>query len=150
MEQFDPEVAARVWQRVQGQREPEARGEDLRPLMQTVQELAAAYRRLAGQTSGRSRELLRRLHEGQMANLACLKGLQTLRGGPIPKGNILPPGKEGAGKTLERCYHRSRRLAGEYTARSTEMEFGGVFYEMAERERRLCALAAEAIGEMGR
>lgn len=148
MEQLDPEMAARVWQRVQGRQEPV--GEDLRPLMQTVQELAAAYRRLAGQTSGRSRELLRRLHEGQMANLACLRGIQILRGGPMPKGNTLPMGKEGTGKALEKCYHRSRRLAGEYTARSTEMEFGGVFYEMAERERKQCALAAEAIGEMGR
>lgn len=148
MEQFDPEVAARVWQRVQGRQEAEPAGEDLRLLMQTEMELAAVYRRLAGQASGRSRELLRRLYEGEMANLACLKGIQTLRGGQMPKGNTLPGGKEGAGKALEKCYHRTRRLAGEYTARSAEAEFGAVFYTMAERERELCALAAEVIGEM--
>lgn len=149
MEQFDPAVEQQVWQRVMGKPGPML-GEDLRPLMQMVQELAAVYRRLAGQSTGRSRELLRRLQEGEMANLACLKGIQTLRGGPMPKGNPLPGDREGAGKALEKCYHRSRRLTGEYTARSAEPEFGGVFYEMAERERRLCALAAEAIGVLGK
>ena len=150
MEQFDPEAAARVWQRVQGRQEPGPVGEDLRPLMQAVQELAAVYRRLLGQASGRNKDLLRRLVEGETANLACLKGIQTLRGGQMPKGNPLPGGNEPGRKALEKCYHRTRRLAGEYTARSAEPEFGAVFYAMAERERELCALAAEAIGEMRR
>lgn len=149
MEQFDGAMEERVWQRVLGQPGPEPSGEDLRPLMQQLQEQLGAYKKLWSQASGRSRELLRRLQEGERENLACLKGIQTLRGGPMPKGNPLSGGREPAEKTLERCYHRSRRLMAEYTARSAGAEFGGVYHVMAERQRVLCALTAEVLGELG-
>ena len=146
MEHIDPEMARRVWQRVQGQSEPVATGEDLRPLMCTVQELAAVYRKLWANSSGRSKELLKRLQQAEAANYACLKGIQSLRGGRPPKGNLPPMANEPAEKALEKCYHRTRRLMAEFTARSAESEFGAVFYAMGERERELCAILMELVG----
>ena len=148
MERLDGAMEERVWQRVLGQPGPEPAGDDLRPLMQQVQEQMGGYKKLWSQASGRSRELLHRLQEGERENFACLKGIQILRHGPVTKSKPLPGVREPAGKILEWCYHRSRRLMGEYTARSAGSEFGAVFYVMAERQRMLCALAAEALGEL--
>ena len=149
MERLDGTMEERIWQRVLGQPGPEQMGEDLRPLMQQVQEQMGAYKKMWSQASGRSRELLRRLQEGERENFACLRGIQLLRNAPAPKGDLLPGGGGPARKILERCYHRSRRLMGEYTARSASSEFGAVFYGMAERQRMLCALVAETLGELG-
>ncbi len=148
MAQFDSAKAARVWQRVQDT--PKSQAEDLRPLIQEVQSLAAVYRQVSAQTSGRIKGLLATLHEDALRDMAALKGLQHLRGGLLPRANALPGNSSPAVKALEKCYHRSRRLAGEYTARSVDPEWGMVFAVLADRARVNCALTAEIIGELAR
>lgn len=147
METWDRGMEERVWQRVLGERREEPRGEDLRPWLQTAQELAAVYRRLHRDASGRSRELLRRLLEGETANAACLKGMLALGGGQPGKGTVFAPAGEPWGKALEKCYHRTRRAMTEYTARSAGGEFGEVFRHMADREREHCAMVMELLGD---
>lgn len=146
MEQWDRGMEERVWQRVMG-RPGEAQGsDDLRPLLQTALELAAVYRRLHRDAAGKNRELLIRLHEGEMANAACMKGMMLLRGSQPGKGNVLPSAGEPWARALEKCYHRTRRQLVEYTARSAGAEFGEVFRHMADREQELGALVVELLG----
>ena len=56
------------------------------------------------------------------------------------------PGREELGKTLERCYHRSRRCMTEYLARSADVEFGVVFEKLAKREGEHCFLITKLLG----
>ena len=148
MAQFDPMVEAQVWQRVMAKPNGERLSEDLKPLILSARELAAAYRQLAKTSSGRQRELLRKLHEREMANIACLKGIHMLSGGGAVKTNPLPAPNESAAKLLEKCYYRSCRALTEYTARSAGGEFGEVYRHMADRQREQCALVAELLGSL--
>lgn len=144
------ELEQRVWQRVLAQQGPEMERMDLRPMMLEALETAETYRRLMAKAAGREKEILRRLYEGEMANISCLKGMSALSGTPVEKLKPLPGSKEPGRKGLERCYHRSRRALTEYTARSAESEFGVVFHRMAERERDLCGMVAELLGGLGK
>ena len=144
MEGFDPKVERQVWQRVLGNAE-QPRG-DLRALLLAAMEAAAVYRKLAGGASGRNREKLRRLYDGQMETAACLRGIGRLSGaGDARAVNISTPA-EPIGKALEKRYHCTRRALTEYTARTVDGEFGAVFQRLADIQREQCVLLAELLG----
>ncbi|MBQ8833468.1 MAG: hypothetical protein IJ001_12755 [Oscillospiraceae bacterium] len=137
----------KVWQRVFAG--PGGQGPmELRPLIRWAAESAAVYRGLM--TGGKHRELLRKLYEEELANLACLRGMAILSGGAQETPGKLSIGREPAEKALEKCYHRTRRAMVEYTARSAEPEYGAVFRTLADRAQEQCALIAQLIGTLGR
>jgi hypothetical protein len=112
-------------------------------------ELAAVYRTLVAQFTGRQQEQARRLYLGEKANAQTLAGIGLLSRQPAEALKLWQPGKEAPGKVLERCYHRTRRCMTEYLARSAEAEFGSVFRLMADREGEHCAVIAELLGSLG-
>ncbi len=144
MEGFDSGKEQQVWQRVIAPAMPE-RG-DLRTLILSAQESAAAYKALTGLLTGSARERARRLWEQEQESVACLRGLQRLAGGPAAKARALPGPQGPAAKLLERGYHRARRAMTEYTARSTDPEFGVVFQELAHRAQENCIILAALLG----
>ena len=148
MDKQDWSMEQQVWQRVQAHRE-EAPKNDLRQLQREALELAQVYQNLSRQLTGKQQALAKRLHEGEKANAAALAGLGKLSrtGGESIK--LWQPGKENTQKTLEKCYHRTRRSMAEYMARSAEGEFGVVFEKMAKRSGEHCALIAELLGNLG-
>ena len=145
MDRPERQAEQAIWERVT-QRAEASRGEDLRTLLLACMELTGAYRHLAGQFSGKARERIQQLREGEVTNLACLKGIAILSG---QGGELLkiwnPTGKPGT-KLLEKCYHRTRRSMIEYMARTADGEYGTVFQKMADREAQHCAWLAELIG----
>ena len=147
MDKQDWDVEQQVWQRVRANRE-EAPGNDLRQLQREAMELAAVYRGLLSQLTGRQRERIVKLHQGERANAAALAGIGMLSRQNREQLKLWQPGREEPGKQLERCYHRTRRCMTEYMARSAEAEFGVVFDGMAKRSAEHCALIAELLGEM--
>ena len=134
----------RVWQRVMAA--PGDSREDLRPLMHPAAENAMEYYALTKRATGKTREALQKLYDRARVNLNCLRGLQSMRFGTAGKSAPQPSSGENLRKTLEKCYHRTRRAIMEYTARSAEPEFGAVFAVMADRERENIALIAELLG----
>ena len=144
MENVDKAMESRVWQRVLSG--PGESSEDLRPLMHAASENAMDYWHLLCRATGRQKEALQQLYDRARVNVNCLRGLQGLRFGSAGKLTPLPPSGDPMRKTLERCYHRTRRAMTEYTARSAEPEFGAVFLVMAGRERDNAALIAELLG----
>ena len=148
MDKQDWRMEQQVWQRVRSSRE-EAPKNDLRQLQREALELAQVYQNLSHQLTGKQQALAKRLQEGEKANAAALAGLGKLSrtGGEGIK--LWQPGKENASKTLEKCYHRTRRSMAEYMARSAEGEFGVVFEKMAKRSGEHCALIAELLGSLG-
>lgn len=145
MENWNPDAEQQVWQRVFARPGEEVRA-DQRGLLLAAMELAASYRYLAGVLTGKAREQAKQLYEGEKENLLCLKGIGILSGRKEEVLKIWNPPKEPAAKLLEKCYHRTRRCAMEYTARSAEVEFGIVFQKMADREGQHCVILAELLG----
>ncbi len=147
MEKYDLETERQVWQRVNACRE-ELPKNDLRQLQREAMELAAVYRSVSSRMTGRPRELIMKLYQGEKANASALAGMGQLsrQGGEQLK--LWQPGQEDPGKMLERCYHRTRRCVAEYLARSADGEFGVVFEKLAKREGEHCGLIAEVLGSM--
>lgn len=145
MEEFGKQD--QVWQRVFARQEAVA-GDDLRAMELAVLELMAVYRSLAGKLTGKPRERVQRLYEGEQAVLSALKGVALLsgRGGELLKP--WNPQKEPTAKLLGNCYHKTRRCMTEYMARSAEPEFGVVFQKLAQRSGEHCALIAELLGTL--
>ena len=150
MEQIDPNVEAEVWQRVMGQQQTQREREDIRPLMLSAMEAASLYRHLSGVLTGKGKERMKTLHQGAMANLACLKGIQAMSGGGNGKLTAMPIPKAPVRRMLETGYHRARHLMAEYMGRSVDGEFGVLFQRMADREREHVVTLAEILGELGR
>jgi len=147
MDKQDWSTEQQVWQRVRASREEEPKN-DLRQLQREAMELAAVYRMLASQMTGRQREQIMKLQRGEQANAATLAGIGVLSRQNGEQIKLWQPGKEDAKKLMERCYHRTRRCMTEYLARSAETEFGTVFDRMAKRAGEHCALLAEVLGSL--
>ena len=145
MDKQEWNMEQQVWQRVCSGRE-EVQQNDLRQLQREAMELAAVYRNLISQMTGKQQSLLRRLHLGEKANAAALAGIRKLsrQGGESMK--LWQPGREDPKHLLERCYHRTRRNMTEYLARSAEGEFGVIYEKLANREKEHCCLLAEVLG----
>lgn len=134
-----------VWQRVQASREEPPKN-DLRQLQREAMELAAIYRSLASRLSGKQQEYANILYKGERANGAALAGIGVLSHEAGENLKLWQPGKEDTQRTLQRCYHRTRRCMTEYMARSAEMEFGIVFEKLARREAEHCLILAQLLG----
>lgn len=145
MEKFDPARERRVWQRVNAQ---QPQREDLRPLVLLAQEAAGDFRFLAGQLKGPAAEQAKRLYEGAQETVACLKGMELLRSGANRRQQPLPQSQGNVRRVLERSYHRARKLAGEYTARSGDSECGMVFMALAQREQDNAMRLAALLGKL--
>ena len=143
----DRNLEERVWQRVRPAQEA-VPGNDPRQLQREAMELAASYRGLMGQFAGRQQELERRLYLGEKSNAQMLAGIGVLAGRQGEALKLWQPGKEQPGKTLEKCYHRTRRCMTEYMARSADGEYGMVFRSLADREEEHCAVIAELLGSL--
>jgi hypothetical protein len=144
----DRKLEAQVWQRVRASAEEPPRN-DLRQMQREAMELAAAYRTLVAQFTGRQQEQARRLYLGEKANAQALAGIGILSRLEGEAVKLWQPGKEPARKVLERCYHRTRRCMTEYLSRSADGEYGAVFRNMADREGEHCAVIAELLGSLG-
>lgn len=134
-----------VWQRVfAGQSSPPPR--ELEQLVWECADLAARYGLLMERSSGKQRELLRQLREGEQANLAALLGILRLARRAMAPPTPLAGKREPPARVLEGCWHRTRRCLVEYAARAAEPEFGPVFRSLADREAEHCALLVRLLG----
>lgn len=147
MEELDPQLQKRVWQRVMSRDMPPLGREDLTPWLNLAQENAAAYQRLARQSQGKQGAQLRRLEGESQRLLACLRGLCRIRG---ERGKAAPPpqSREPAARTLEKCVHRERRLWEYFTQRSADPEQGHIYAALAQQTQNRCILALEILGRM--
>lgn len=109
-------------------------------------ELAAVYRNLAAQLTGKNQELAKKLYAGELDTAQILAGVARLsrQGGENLK--LWQPGKENPGKALHRCYHQTLRARIEYMARSAEPEYGVVFDALAKGAAERCLGIARLLG----
>ena len=148
METYDKAKAARVWQRVQNEGNPDpTRG--LQGMIAEEWSDAAIYLSLSRRTQGTQSALLKKMGQEEQAHMACLKGIYTLHGAGRPDVPAPPPpDKASVGTLLRRCYGRELRCLAQYEARAGDPEYGQVFARMAQQEREHCRQILELLGSL--
>lgn len=147
--EYDTRKEARVWQRVQSERQEAAPRQDshLPALILEQMQLSAAYLQLARHYAGKDGAELMRLAREAKAQAVCLKGILTLIAGQSPETGGMPPQVSTMEAMLRRCYGKELRLAKEYENRCGDGEYGPVFQRMAQRGREHCCTVLELIGK---
>ena len=148
MQAYDPEKAARIWDRV---RQPPQAGLDVQKLPALINEEwadAATYLLLARQFQGKHNLMLRQMAEQEQTHAACLKGIYTLVSGKRAPEFTPQPDSAPLETMLRRCYGREMRSLAAYEARSTDPEYGQVFSRLAAQERDHCRKLLELLGSI--
>ena len=151
MASIDPELAARVWQRVRPGEEPPrepAQKTALSALIAREQEQAELFRQLSARTTGQQ-GLFALLFRQARGRAACLRGIELLRGGG---GHAPAPAKPWEDRPmtaiLGSCYGRSLEAMAEYDVRADDPEYGAVFAGLAKQVREQCRTILEILGEL--
>lgn len=151
MQSYDPQKAARVWQRVQGQRETpkqDDRNDNLQELIMNEWLAAATYLKLARQMGQKDAAVLQRLGREEQTHAACLRGIHTMTTGEKAVTRAPQPETGPAEVTLRRCYAGEIRSLRAYEARADDPEYGHVFADLARQEREHCRAVLELIGRL--
>lgn len=147
MNTYDPQKAARVWQRVQNAQAPEPKQEDnLKELIMNEWIAAATYAQLARQMQPEEAAVLQRLSREEHGHGACLRGIYNLKTGEKCPVHTPQLGKEPPEVTLRRCYGLEMRSLKEYEAKCTDPEYGHVYARLAEQEREHCMALLSLLG----
>ena len=146
MEKYDPQLANRVWQRVQ-QRAPEQ--PDTAPLLALITqawENAAACMTLAKVSQGREASIFRKIFEQEQATARALRGIYILQTGTVPAQPAMKNTNEITAARLRRCCTSAMNAARAFEQRSGDPEFGPVYQLLAQRQRENWLLLLEIIG----
>ena len=150
MEHLDQETQRRVWQRVQSRdpvQMPQLPVENVKTLLLTARENLAAYTWLQKQMGMKHREAMNGLVRETRKSIACLQGIGRLQGEPV-RISIMKPVPDHPRRTLEKCYHRERKLWDAWQNRREDPEFGVVFHKLSRQAREHCAVIMEILGQM--
>ena len=136
-----------IWQRVRNP-EPPRVGPDLRSLALAAGETEAALRRAAANLGGSQRQQALTLAREAAEEVAALRGIHWLSTGKsLPRKPLPAPGGN-ARELLRLCYFQCLKAQGEYTARTLEPQFGGIFQSLARQNQARCLALARLLGEM--
>lgn len=136
-----------IWQRVRGG-EPPAERLELRTLVLEAGETESALRRSAGFLNGGQRQQALALAARAGEEIAVLRGIHWLDTGSAFPYKLPPAPGESPPVLLRACYFRSLRAQSNYTARSLEPRFGGLFLLLAQRAQERCLAIARILGKM--
>jgi len=138
--EYDPQMAERVWKRVQGCDTGSAPLEEL-----IAQEWldGSICLGLAQRCRGKKRALLRRVGQEKREHVRCLKGIGYLRTGSVPRVEKPPLGALELGD----CCRGIRRCEDHYRQLMKDMEYGTDFAKLADSAARHNRLLLPLLGE---
>ncbi len=138
--QYDPQKAARVWQRVQ-----QENGSDLSELLRLERSFGAACMRLARRASAKNAPLLQKLARQSHANAACIRAIFELRTGAPAPDRAAEPDSGKPEHALHRCIGLALRSMNAYES-CGEPEYGKIFALMARGRAEDCRILLELLG----
>lgn len=146
MEEFDREMASKVWRRVQS-REPPAAAEDPRmeDLILLSHGLTGLYLGLRRMLPGKTGERCAGLYRSAKQTLCCLQGIRRLEGEVLS----LPPPDTGTGSASRRlciCVQREQRLGTALEHLAGSGDFSMVYARLCRMSAERCAAALELLG----
>lgn len=136
MENYDPALARRVWQRVQGEAPQPSGSPALQTLMENAWEDANVYRQLSRRHRGRNAALLGQLHRQTMEQLRLLKGICDLSEQCAPSYSTAPRRPEPEGVLLRRCYGRALQRLNWYSAHDSDPRFGHILASLIRQTQQ--------------
>lgn len=150
MNSYDPQKAARVWQRVQENRPAPKTGrmEDLQELILQAGNTAAAYQQLARQLP-KEMQLLQRLYREKQHHRNVLRGIHELTAGEKCQVYVPQIPKEPPERALSRWYGQSLRTLKAYEEKCNDPEYGHAFRILTDQEREHGAALLGILGNLG-
>ena len=148
MEHYDPQKAARVWQRVQAQQPVITAASELQEMIEEEWLDAATYLQLSRKFQGNTRDTLQKMFRDEQTHAACLKGIYTLTTGGHATVRNRQPVTESVLVTLRRCYGREMRSLARYEEKSKDPQYGQVFSRLAAQEKEHCRMILELLGSI--
>ncbi len=145
MKNYDPKVAAQVWDRVKGAN-PAGDSQAILKLIEEELLDAATYQKLSRHLPPPQAAVARQLAQQEQAHAVCLKGIYTMLSGEKPA--LSPPSvtDDPPGIVLRRCYGREMRCLAQYEARRGDPLYGHVFRKLAQEEQAHCHRLLELLG----
>ena len=148
MQNYDPKVAARVWERVQ-QPSPVAEEEaKLLPLIGQILCDAATYQRLSRKLPPPQAAILRQMAAQLQASAQCLKGIYAMRTGSKATVSAAAAEEMPAAVLLRKCYGQEMGRLAHYEARKTDPQYGPVYRRLAEQTQSHCQKLLELFGTL--
>ena len=142
MERYDPEKAARVWQRVRGPQEAAAPPEDLAAIIQWERQQTHLLRQISRQLPPAAA-----LADDCSRCAATVSGICALTGTPAP-GKVPAPNREPGDRILQKCCLLGLRCCAAYERQATHREYGPVFAQLAQEKRLFCCRVLALLGNM--
>lgn len=130
MEQIDPAMARRVWQRVRGDSPPAAAGASLQTLMEEAWEDAQLYRQLSRRHRGKRSALFLQLYRQTAEQLRLLKGICALTEQCDPVLKPVPGRREPEEIILRRSYGRALQRLRWYADHESDPRYGHVLTQL--------------------
>ena len=146
--EYDKEMAARVWKRVQGSQKPEPPDQAgaLWQMIRQVWQTAMLCGQLARQLSGEDRQRVQTMTRQMQSQLDCLKGIYALQTGKRPQVSREPMEQVAPGELLRLCYGRIMQAIARYEAQAEEPEYGRIFRDMSQQAQGHGKLLLEILG----
>ena len=139
MERIDPQKAARVWQRVQG--ESGISEGLLKELILEESMTATGWRQL-----GRNRPKLEQMERECRERIACLRGICQLLTGKMPEVPRPAPAQMQPAAILRAGYGRLMKCLARYEALQEDPTYGPAFVPMAAQTREHCRAVLALLG----
>lgn len=147
METYDPEMAARVWQRVRAPGGAAPEWETLPALIAGEWSVAMACQQLARGRNSRTAGILHRLSQEAQEHAACLRGIYVLCAGEKPVIRTPRPEEKQPEALLRRCYQLAFQAQAEYERRAADPQYGPVYARLAQQKREHCQQLLALLGE---
>ena len=142
MENIDPKMAQRVWQRVTDSAAPQS----LKSLVYTLGETAVMYQKLAQQVNGSASERLKQMATQTRNTATALRGMGHLRGEKIQPVQMKVT-KELDRLLPEKSCRRAQMLAQEFELRKHDPEWGKLFEILAGQQWEDALFLLAVLGE---
>ena len=136
MENIDPAMAQRVWQRVRGEAPPPCSGTALQTLMEEAWEDAHQYRYLSRRHRGKRSALYAQMYRQTMEHIRLLKGICALCDQCKPVLTPVQPRKEPESILLRRSYGRALQRLNWYTSNESDPRYGHLLPPIIRQTRQ--------------
>ena len=156
METFDPQVAARVWQRVQQKNAPIFMGLPAPPmaaagldrLIRQAWQCAFAYQALSRRVGPRYSATLQGLAQQKQGQAACLKGLCAIAGEGCPARPHHTSQNQPPATALRQCYSLEMLSLQDYEALAADPRQGQIYGQLAQQQKKLCLQLLTLLGKL--
>ena len=150
MKNYDPNTAAKVWDRVRNTAVPPGDSQLILNLITEEIQDWRTYQQLSRRLPPPQAAVVRQLSQQAQAQATCLKGIYTMITG---RSAIVPPpsaADDPADIVLRRCYGRAMRALTQYESRQNDPQYGHIFQNLARQEQEHCHRVLELLGALSK